>query len=61
MATPTKCALCGRDPATGFATATAEPGGVDVRLCHGDLDPEPTCYMRFTGTEHVSIGDSTSG
>ena len=34
------CGLCGRDPAAGFATVN------DVRYCHGDDDPEPTCYMR---------------
>lgn len=34
------CGLCGRDPAAGFATIN------DVRYCHGDDDPEPTCYMR---------------
>ena len=34
------CGLCGRDPAAGFA-------GVDgVRYCHGDFDPDPTCYMK---------------
>jgi hypothetical protein len=32
------CVHCGR-VATGFARI-----GVD-RLCHGDDDPEPTCYM----------------
>ena len=34
------CALCGRDPAAGFATIDGE------RYCHGDDDPDPTCYMR---------------
>lgn len=34
------CALCGRDPAAGFATVGNE------RYCHGDGDLEPTCYMR---------------
>lgn len=34
------CGLCGRDPATG----TAFIG--DVRYCHGDHDPTPTCYMQ---------------
>lgn len=34
------CALCGKDPASGYA-------GVDgQRYCHGDNDPEPTCYMQ---------------
>jgi hypothetical protein len=34
-----KCARCGKR-ATGFATIN------DDRYCHGDNDPEPTCYMR---------------
>lgn len=38
------CALCGREPATGFATI----GG--LRYCHGDFDPAPTCYMRAQHT-----------
>lgn len=37
---PGPCALCGRDPAVGFASVG------DEWYCHGDLDPEPTCYMR---------------
>lgn len=32
------CALC-KNPATGYATIG------DDRYCHGDLDPEPTCYQ----------------
>jgi hypothetical protein len=35
-----KCGLCARDPAAGFASVG------DVWYCHGDEDPEPTCYMR---------------
>lgn len=34
------CALCGRDPAAGFASIG------DDWYCHGDDDPEPTCYTR---------------
>ena len=35
-----KCGLCGADPAIGFA-------GIDgVRYCHGDFEPDPTCYMQ---------------
>jgi len=34
------CALCGRDPAAGFAMVG------DDWYCHGDCDAEPTCYMR---------------
>lgn len=36
----TACGLCGRDPAAGWAKMD------DVRFCHGDDDPEPTCYMQ---------------
>ncbi len=49
------CGLCGKDPAEGFASIDG------VRYCHGDCDPEPTCYVRaqlyhpgytlFEGTE----------
>lgn len=35
---PTKCVICGKDPAEGFAMI-----GED-RLCHGD-DEDFTCYM----------------
>lgn len=34
------CGLCGKDPAEGFAMLG------DVRYCHGDWTPDPTCYMR---------------
>jgi hypothetical protein len=34
------CFLCGKDPAAGLASINS------ARLCHGDDDPEPTCYMR---------------
>lgn len=34
------CALCGRNPAAGFASIG------DDWYCHGDDDPDPTCYMR---------------
>lgn len=40
---PGPCALCGRDPAAGLASIG------DERYCHGDEDPEPTCYMRSQG------------
>ena len=39
------CALCGRDPSAGFASIG------DEWYCHGDDDPEPTCYMRATWDE----------
>lgn len=35
-----KCAYCGKDPAEGFATIDG------VRFCHGDWEPDPTCYMQ---------------
>lgn len=38
-----RCGLCGRE-ATGFASAWEDSG--EVRYCHGDDDPEPTCYER---------------
>jgi hypothetical protein len=37
---PYPCALCGRTPAAGFASIG------DEWFCHGDDDPEPTCYMQ---------------
>lgn len=36
---PTGCHWCGRDPAEGLASIG------DRRYCHGDHDPEPTCYQ----------------
>lgn len=33
------CAICGTTPARGFAMIG------DDRYCHGDGDPDPTCYM----------------
>lgn len=33
------CGWCGK-PATGLASI------MDVRFCHGDDDPEPTCYQK---------------
>lgn len=38
-----KCGLCGKDPAAGFASIN------DTFYCHGDFDPEPTCYMASQG------------
>lgn len=37
---PDACGLCFKDPAEGYASIG------DLRFCHGDDDPEPTCYMR---------------
>lgn len=34
------CGFCGKNPASGIARVN------DVWYCHGDDDPEPTCYMR---------------
>lgn len=45
MFAPGPCSLCGRDPAVGFASVG------DDWYCHGDFDPEPTCYMRAQYTE----------
>jgi hypothetical protein len=38
------CAHCGKI-ATGYARINED------RLCHGDDDPEPTCYMRASWKE----------
>lgn len=35
----TTCGWCGKTPAAGLASICG------VRLCHGDDDPEPTCYQ----------------
>ena len=47
------CALCG-EPAKGYATVN------DVRYCHGDDDPSPTCYMRVRQAD-MSTGAPTGG
>lgn len=49
---PALCAACGL-PATGLASI--ESDGVERRYCHGDNDPEPTCYMR----QRIDPGDWT--
>lgn len=36
----TACGLCGKAPAAGLAFVDG------IRYCHGDFDPDPTCYMR---------------
>ena len=40
----TRCAHCGKNPAEGLATID------DVRYCHGDWQPSPTCYERMQFT-----------
>lgn len=40
------CAICGKNPSAGSAHAYVN--GVVYDLCHGDDDPTPTCYMRWT-------------
>jgi hypothetical protein len=47
---PEQCGLCGNDPAAGFATIG------DTRYCHGDFDPEPTCYMRASPFYATGMG-----
>ena len=45
-----QCALCGKNPAAGFATVTVLLADRDyevVRLCHDGPDPM-TCYHRWT-------------
>lgn len=53
------CALCVRDPAAGFATIN------DERYCHGDFDPDPTCYMRrqsrLSPTKNANSGEDGFG
>lgn len=44
------CGLCGKDPASGWAKIG------DVRYCHGDFDPDPTCYM----ASQWYVGDGTT-
>lgn len=39
------CGLCGNEP-SGLASSW-DPEFGHVHLCHGDFDPEPTCYMRW--------------
>lgn len=39
LTAPGPCALCDRDPALGFASIDGE------WYCHGDWQPDPTCYM----------------
>lgn len=54
------CGRCGKQ-ATGVATI------MDVRLCHGDDDPEPTCYqlqqweMSATGSFLLQLHPQTGG
>jgi hypothetical protein len=39
LTAPGPCGHCGENPARGFASVN------DEWYCHGDLDPDPTCYM----------------
>lgn len=41
-----RCGVCGKDPAAGFASIG------EMFYCHGDYDPEPTCYMRAQSKEY---------
>jgi hypothetical protein len=40
LTAPGPCAACGKNPAVGFASINGE------WYCHGDWEPDPTCYMR---------------
>ena len=42
---PTKCALCGKDPADSQATTFADEDLTLLRLCHDGTDR--SCYMRW--------------
>lgn len=44
---PRTCTTCGRSPAPNAASITFS-GGTVRWYCHGDGDPDPTCYMRAT-------------
>lgn len=50
----TRCVLCGRDPATGYALIG------DARLCHGDFEPDPTCYMRASWRKNLANCTTTN-
>lgn len=57
----TTCGWCGKKPATGLASI------LGVRLCHGDDDPEPTCYqlqqweMSATGSFLLQLHTTLNG
>lgn len=42
---PGPCSLCGKDPATGYASEWSAATG-ERWYCHGDDDQAPTCYER---------------
>ena len=46
--------MCGKDPAAGVAWDYRD--GKEVRLCHGDFDPTPTCYSRWIRGERPADG-----
>lgn len=44
-----RCGLCG-ERATGFAEVDG------VRYCHGDDEPDPTCYMLASWSKSPLLG-----
>jgi len=54
---PTKCALCGKDPAGG--QATAYDGDKKVRLCHDDGPVDTadnrTCYQKWQPSSSLTV------
>ena len=51
------CGLCGKDPATGYASEWSEATG-EVWYCHGDDDESPTCYERRAWTRVIPPGST---
>lgn len=49
-----ECGMCGKNPAAGVAFDYRD--GTEVRLCHGDNDPTPTCYSRWIRGERPADG-----
>lgn len=50
------CGLCGRDVRDINHGGMSISGGREVLYCHGDDDPEPTCYMRAQW-KSASVGE----
>lgn len=59
---PTKCALCGTDPAGG--QATTYDGKTLVRLCHDDgpvdTGDERTCYQKWRPSSEAADSSDRS-
>jgi hypothetical protein len=59
---PTRCALCGQDPAGG--QAMVYDGDKKIRLCHDDgpvdTDDGRTCYQKWRPSAEVVVKDGRS-